>query len=231
MATDRGGPGVAPRRHRARGLWWASVLLLGGCVDAQSVSVPDAHPANPRAAAGSLTASLALASYQSPADFAARRPDAGTPPIAGAGGAPGAAEPAVQGQAAVHGQAQVAQAAGPKPSGVGTINTVHADRRTVNISHEPIPSVGFPAMTMDLRVTPSVDLGAVRPGSRVTFTLTRGPDGVYLIDSIKPSSDSGTSGSSTPAGGGMPGHGSMPGMDHGTMPTPGGPPPAKGSSP
>jgi Cu/Ag efflux protein CusF len=146
------------------------------------------------------------------------------------GGGTGAAETPGHGQAAGHGQ--LAQAAGPKPSGVGTINAVHPDRRMVNVSHEPIPSVGFPAMTMDLGVAPSVDLGAVRPGSRVTFTLARGPDGVYLIDSIKPSSGSGAPGSSPPAGGSMPGHGSpMPGMGHGTMPMPGGQPPPKGSSP
>jgi hypothetical protein len=39
-------------------------------------------------------------------------------------------------------------------------------------------------MTMDLPVAPSVDFKAVRPGSRVRFTLARGPDGLYRIDSI-----------------------------------------------
>jgi Cu(I)/Ag(I) efflux system periplasmic protein CusF len=77
---------------------------------------------------------------------------------------------------------------GAKPSGTGTIHSVDAERGVVNLTHEPIPAIGWPAMTMDLGVAPSVDLSAVAPGSDVTFTLERAADGLYVIDSLEVSS-------------------------------------------
>jgi Cu/Ag efflux protein CusF len=77
---------------------------------------------------------------------------------------------------------------GAKPSGTGTIHSVDAERGVVNLTHEPIPAIGWPAMTMDLSVAPSVDLSAVAPGSEVTFTLERAADGLYVIDSLEVSS-------------------------------------------
>src|SRR3990172_8658393 len=114
------------------------------------------------------------------------------------------------GHGAAHagGATEVAQADGARPSGVGTVNAVNLERRTVNLSHEPIPSVGWPAMTMDLPVPPPVALSTVRPGRRVTFTLRRGADGLYAIDSLAPGP---ASSPSQPTGSGMPG------MNHGSM--------------
>jgi Cu/Ag efflux protein CusF len=203
--------------------------------------VADDHPASARATAGSLTASAALASYRSAADFVARSPasaaaTSAAPADSGGGGAPagtGAPEGAGHSQAHVA-QAPAAPAPGPKASAVGTIHTVNVERRSVNLSHEPIPSLGLPAMTMDLSVAPSVNLQAVRPGTRVAFTLTRGADGFYMIDSITAAPPgSGAPGSSapgaggTPGMGGMPGHGGMGGTGQGGMPAPGTPPPTK----
>ena len=54
-------------------------------------------------------------------------------------------------------------------TGTGTVNAVDAAAHKVNVSHAPIPAIGFPAMTMDFAVAPSVDLQAVKPGSRVNF--------------------------------------------------------------
>jgi Cu/Ag efflux protein CusF len=106
------------------------------------------------------------------------------------------------------GGSQLAQAgSAAQPSGTGTINAVDIERRTVNISHEPIPAIGWPAMTMDMTVAPSVDLEAVAPGSQVTFSLSRGSDGVYVIESL----EAGSEGGSRP---GMDHGGSMPGMRH-----------------
>ena len=51
--------------------------------------------------------------------------------------------------------------------------------------------IGFPAMTMDFEVAPSVDLQSVKPGTRVNFTIEHGHGGMYVIQSI------------TPAGGGQ----------------------------
>jgi Cu/Ag efflux protein CusF len=205
MNQDHGG--ATARRSGWRGVGGlAGLVLLGGCASSAALEWPEQHPANPRAQAGTLTASVALASYRSPSDFAGRT----TQPEADAR-APAATD---AGHGAGHSPGPVAQAAGAKPAGVGTVNGVNAARRTVNLSHEPIPSVGWPAMTMDLPVAPSVDLTAVKPGTRVTFTLARGADGLYLIDSIV--SRPAAPGGATPGSGGAPGTGSMPGMGHGS---------------
>ncbi len=80
---------------------------------------------------------------------------------------------------------QTSQAdSGAKPSGIGTVHSVDAERRMVNLSHEPIAALGWPAMTMDMIVAPSVDLSAVAPGIEVAFTLERDADGLYMIDSL-----------------------------------------------
>jgi Cu/Ag efflux protein CusF len=118
----------------------------------------------------------------------------------GPGSAAGTADMTTSTEA--RGGSQMAQAgSAAPPSGTGTINAVDIERRTVNISHEPIPTIGWPAMTMDMAVAPSVDLEAVAAGSQVTFSLSRGADGLYVIDSLNAGSEGG----------------SMPGMDHGEM--------------
>lgn len=79
---------------------------------------------------------------------------------------------------------QVAQAADVQ--GTGTVNSVDAAGHKVNLAHNPIPAIGWPAMTMDFAVAPSVDLKALKPGTRVDFMLQRGSDGMYVIHSITP---------------------------------------------
>lgn len=71
--------------------------------------------------------------------------------------------------------------------GKGTINTVDAAAHKLNVSHGPIPELGWPAMRMDFGVDNSVDLKSVQPGSEVEFTLEK-KDGGYVIHSIKPAS-------------------------------------------
>ena len=70
--------------------------------------------------------------------------------------------------------------------GTGTVNSVDPAQHKLNVSHDPIPAIGFPAMTMDFPVTPSVDLRSVKPGTRVNFTIERGQDGMYQIQSLAP---------------------------------------------
>lgn len=71
----------------------------------------------------------------------------------------------------------------------GTVNAIDEAGRKVNLSHGPIPQVGWPAMTMDFAVAPSVDLKAISPGARVDFTLDKGPDGIFLVESLSPAKD------------------------------------------
>jgi Cu/Ag efflux protein CusF len=68
----------------------------------------------------------------------------------------------------------------------GTVNSVDAAQNKINLSHTPIPSIGWPAMTMDFAVAPSVDLTRIKPGSRVNFSIRRGKDGMYEVQSVQP---------------------------------------------
>ena len=56
-----------------------------------------------------------------------------------------------------------------------------------NVSHEPIPEIGWPAMTMDLPLSESAEImDDVAPGDTVTLMLMKGADGMYAIGAMKP---------------------------------------------
>lgn len=67
----------------------------------------------------------------------------------------------------------------------GTVNSVDAVKHSINISHAPIRSIGWPAMTMDFPVDPAVDLSAVKAGQKIAFTLVRAKDGSYEVHAIR----------------------------------------------
>lgn len=71
-----------------------------------------------------------------------------------------------------------------KPTSQGTINAIDAAGHKLNITHGPVAALKWPGMTMDFGVAPGVDLGALKTGSKITFTLARGAGG-SVIDSIK----------------------------------------------
>lgn len=64
---------------------------------------------------------------------------------------------------------------------VGVINAIDADNHKVNISHEPIKAIGWPAMKMDMKVMKSIDLSNFKVGAAVDFKLAKGDDGIYMI--------------------------------------------------
>ena len=70
--------------------------------------------------------------------------------------------------------------------GKGVVNMVDAAAHKVNVSHEPIPSLGWPAMKMDFAVAPSVDLKTVQAGTQVEFTVGKNKAGLPEIQSIQP---------------------------------------------
>jgi Cu(I)/Ag(I) efflux system protein CusF len=109
--------------------------------------------------------------------------------IAAAGLAFGVAS-AAQAQMHNHGAAPApapAQKAAEQPAAsTGKVNRVEAGKKVVNMTHGPIPALGWPAMTMDFGVAPAVDLSAVKVGDTVAFTVGKDAKGVYQIDSIKP---------------------------------------------
>ncbi|CAK0761131.1 Copper-binding protein [Azospirillaceae bacterium] len=66
----------------------------------------------------------------------------------------------------------------------GVVNHVDAVAHILNLTHSPIPALGWPGMTMDFSVEPSIDLTKLAPGVAVRFTVARTSSGLYLIDSV-----------------------------------------------
>jgi Cu/Ag efflux protein CusF len=81
---------------------------------------------------------------------------------------------------------QMAHAGHNDARGSGTVNSVDPGQHKVNLSHAPIPEIGWPGMTMEFPVAPSVDLKTIKPGTRVNFTIEQQPGGTYQIKSITP---------------------------------------------
>lgn len=70
-------------------------------------------------------------------------------------------------------------------SGKGTLNKISADTGSVNISHEAIPAIKWPAMTMDIKVADRKILTGVKAGQTVTFGLTKDPRAGYVISRME----------------------------------------------
>jgi len=99
-----------------------------------------------------------------------------------------AAMPAMNhaGHGAGHGEIQMVHEGRADAHGTGTVTAVNAAQHRVGLQHEPIPAIGWPAMSMEFAVAPSVNLQAIQPGSRVNFSIEKGADGMYVIQSIQP---------------------------------------------
>jgi Cu(I)/Ag(I) efflux system periplasmic protein CusF len=67
----------------------------------------------------------------------------------------------------------------------GVIQAVNVEAGSVNITHEPIPALSWPTMTMDLPVTEAVDLSGVKAGDTVEFAIVLGSDDVYRISQMR----------------------------------------------
>jgi len=85
-----------------------------------------------------------------------------------------------------HSAMQMAHAGHNDAHGTGTVNSVDPAQHKVNLSHNPIPEIGWPAMTMEFPVAPSIDLTAIKPGTRVNFTIEQQPGGMYEIRALTP---------------------------------------------
>ena len=69
-------------------------------------------------------------------------------------------------------------------TGTGVVNSVSRLNHKVNLSHEPIPTLGWPEMTMDMDVAEDVDLTSLVPGESIKFHIELGGDKVYRITKI-----------------------------------------------
>ena len=54
----------------------------------------------------------------------------------------------------------------------GTVNTIDIAAGTINISHEPVESAGWPAMTMNFRLADPDAASRVEAGARIEFRFT-----------------------------------------------------------
>ena len=57
---------------------------------------------------------------------------------------------------------------------------------TVNVSHEPIPEIGWPAMTMDMPLTADAKIEGVAEGDEIVLMLIKGDDGMYSVGAMMP---------------------------------------------
>jgi len=70
-------------------------------------------------------------------------------------------------------------------SATGTVTAINAADRKITFNHGPVPEIKWPAMKMEFRVVPSVDLSKVKVGDKVRFTLS-GSGNSYTVQSIGP---------------------------------------------
>ena len=53
----------------------------------------------------------------------------------------------------------------------GEITAIDAAAGTVTLKHQPIPGVGWPAMTMAFKATPTAPLTGLKVGDKVKFSV------------------------------------------------------------
>ena len=100
-------------------------------------------------------------------------------------------------QAAVGGLAQPAAAQTTGHHAEGTVEEVDAKAATVSISHGPVASLKWPAMTMDFAVANAALLPTLKPGARVAIEFVERQHGEWVITRVTPlAAASGTSNTS-----------------------------------
>ena len=68
--------------------------------------------------------------------------------------------------------------------GSGIVEAVDPASRRIRVSHGPIEALGWTAMTMEFDVLPGADLGAIRVGQSIHFSLSYSKAGDYVISNI-----------------------------------------------
>ncbi|MEO6031849.1 MAG: efflux RND transporter periplasmic adaptor subunit, partial [Burkholderiaceae bacterium] len=79
----------------------------------------------------------------------------------------------------------------PEHSGQGRIEAI--GNEAVTLSHQPIPALGWGAMTMDFGVPPAGLPAGLKPGQPISFGFTMNPDGLPVLTRIEPRSASAAS--------------------------------------
>ena len=70
--------------------------------------------------------------------------------------------------------------------GMGTVKGLDAQAGKISLSHGAIPSLNWPAMTMDFRVKDRAVLKGVTPGQDVEFDVVQAGQGQFIVTRIAP---------------------------------------------
>lgn len=70
--------------------------------------------------------------------------------------------------------------------GEGTVHKVDAAAGKFNMTHGPITSLNWPAMTMDFKVKDKAILKDIKPGQKVEITIVQESRGDFYVTQIKP---------------------------------------------
>ena len=73
--------------------------------------------------------------------------------------------------------------------GSGIVEAIDSEARRIRVSHGPIEDLGWSAMTMEFDVLPAVNLGPVRVGQNIRFSLKPSDVGDYEINYIHQGED------------------------------------------
>lgn len=68
----------------------------------------------------------------------------------------------------------------------GTVDSVDARTGMVGISHGPVPSLKWPAMTMEFKAANDALLKGLKPGSAIAFEFVERQPGEWVITGVKP---------------------------------------------
>ncbi len=68
----------------------------------------------------------------------------------------------------------------------GIVKKIYKKDGIVSLSHDAIPAISWPAMTMKFPVGNTVDLDSLNKGQTVQFTLHRAPDGTFPLAELCP---------------------------------------------
>jgi len=83
--------------------------------------------------------------------------------------------------------------------GEGTVEAVDPAQASVTLAHGPIPSLKWPAMTMDFKVKDAALLRTLKPGQKIDFDTVAGAPGEYVIVRAQPATESKPATASKPA--------------------------------
>jgi len=75
---------------------------------------------------------------------------------------------------------------GAMEEGVHVMGVVHSmNGEMVNVTHEPIPDIGWPAMTMDLPLLEGADTKNVAAGDKVRIVLEKDGNGMFGVRALE----------------------------------------------